>query len=172
MEKPIVSYIADLQEKTGLKDAEIAEKLGIKPSSMNHIKYGMTVPKDETCRRLAELAGDPPEKVLLLAAESRAPEALKPVWHNIIKKMAKSGLFTLMLLVFFNFSVFLAEIPNIHYATQKRAQSGAFKSRFVNVFREFALYQSKGFPSKILAGQGQAMYLNYSIMTFVSVFFK
>lgn len=85
MEKPIVTYIRELQRKEKLKDNELAEKLGIKPPSLCVIKQGKTVPKDSHCLKLAKIAGDPPEKVLLLAAESRAPKESRPLWEKIAK---------------------------------------------------------------------------------------
>lgn len=85
--QPIVKYIEDLQKRKSLKDKDIAERLGIKPSSMHHLKHGLTIPSDINCLKLAEIASDPPEKVLLIAAESRAPKEARPFWHNILEKI-------------------------------------------------------------------------------------
>ncbi len=98
--RPIEKYLDDVKRKAGLPtDKALADRLGIKHPSICRIRSGEQTPSDETCARLAALAGDPVEKVLLLAAESRAPKSTRKAWHNILKRMVKSGAFTLMLLV-------------------------------------------------------------------------
>lgn len=87
--RPIEKYLEEVKKKAGLRtDRALAEKLGIRPQAIVLIKQGVNTPCDETCKKLAELIGDPPEKVLLLAQISKAPDVTRPAWERIFQAMA------------------------------------------------------------------------------------
>lgn len=99
--RPIERYLNEIKKKKGIEtDSELAARLGIKHPSICLIRKGTNTPSDELCRRMAELAGDPVEKALILAAESRAPESTRNAWERILKAAAKAGVFTLSLMLF------------------------------------------------------------------------
>lgn len=91
--RPIEKYLDEVKEKAGFKtDKELAERLGVKPSAICQIKSGNNTPSEEHCKKLAALAGDPYEKVLLLAQVSKAHEGSRLAWERILKYAAKGGL--------------------------------------------------------------------------------
>ncbi len=96
----LVKYLVGVKAKTGIKsDNELARRLKITSAGINTIMRGRVVPSDKTCLRIAELAGDDPEMVLLLANKSRAPEQSKPYWDSILRKVAAASLVILFILV-------------------------------------------------------------------------
>lgn len=96
--RPIEKYLLEVKEKVGIKtDRALANALGMKQSSLYLIKSGVNTPSEETCKKLANIAGDPYEKVLLLAQVSKAPELSRPAWERIMKAAAQAGVFTLSL---------------------------------------------------------------------------
>ncbi len=93
----ISAYLDEVKKKAGIStDKELADRLGIKNSAVCHLRSGENHPSDETCKKLAGLAGDPVETVLLLAAESRAPESTRKAWEHILKTWAKASGFVLL----------------------------------------------------------------------------
>ena len=83
---PIAKYLSELKAKKGLKsDRQFAIQIGISTGMVCNILAGANVPSDEACKKIATFAGDPLEKVLLLAAESRAPESTRKAWEKIAK---------------------------------------------------------------------------------------
>lgn len=98
--RPIEKYLEDVKIKAGIKtDRELATKLGVKPQAISAIKSGFNTPSEEHCKKLADLAKDPYEKVLLLAQVSKASETSKGAWERILKATAKAGIFTLGLVL-------------------------------------------------------------------------
>lgn len=94
--RPIEKYINEVKTRKGItSNTKLAQKLDLPPSTVCYVMSGRVTPSDEVCFRLAALAGDPVEKVLILAAESRAPESTKPAWAHLLKVAAKAGVFTL-----------------------------------------------------------------------------
>ena len=95
--RPIEGYILGVMKRLGLNQSQIAAQIGVNRSEINFIlKKGVT-PSDKTCIKLAQISGDSPEKVILLAAESRAPKESRAIWHSIIQKLACSIVFILIL---------------------------------------------------------------------------
>lgn len=91
-------YLKAVRFKTGIKnDRQLALRLGLSMAAIYNITRANTIPSDEICLRIAALAGDDPEKVLLLAQKSRAPEAAKKHWESIMRKVAASCAFFLVL---------------------------------------------------------------------------
>ncbi|MBI4847544.1 MAG: helix-turn-helix domain-containing protein [Nitrospirae bacterium] len=87
------TYVEGIKVKLGIKsDRELALKLGIAPPSLCNIVNGHGIPSDDTCLKIAALAGDDPEQVLLLAHKSKASEKSKPYWDSLLKKVAAMSL--------------------------------------------------------------------------------
>ena len=96
----MVRYLEGVKAKLGIKsDRALGVKIGMSSPAITSIMQGVTLPSDENCLKLAKLAGDDPEKVLLLANKSRAPENSKPYWDSILRKVAASSLVILFVLV-------------------------------------------------------------------------
>lgn len=96
--RPIEKYLDEVKGKAGIKtDCELSRRLGIKQPSLVKIRTGENTPSEETCKKLANIAGDPYEKVLLLAQVSKAPDVSKLAWERIMKAAAQAGVFTLSL---------------------------------------------------------------------------
>lgn len=132
MGRPIEAYISEVMKKKGLRSfSQLSQKLEMNHNAIFNIMSKGGTPSDELCKRLADLAGEPVEKVLLLAAESRAPESTRNAWERILKAAAQAGVFTLGLLLFSMAAPTLAQAStdtqtslhkqadNIHYATDK-----------------------------------------------------
>lgn len=103
--RPIEKYLNEVKIKTGIStDKDLALALHMSPTIVCYFRKGST-PSDDVCRKLAKLAGDPVEKVLLLAAESRAPESTRAAWEHIFKAAAKAGCFTLTVVAMLSFGV-------------------------------------------------------------------
>lgn len=127
MEKSITIYIREVLKRSGLNQSQLADRLGISRGEITvYLKRGV-IPNDLTCIKLAKFAGDSPEKVLLLAAESRATEETKSIWENISKASGFSAVVLFILLS--ATSPAQANKPleerlsfdnNIHYATNRR----------------------------------------------------
>lgn len=95
----IVKYIEGIKVGKGIKsDRQLAALVGITQPSMTNILGGLSVPKDETCVKIAELAGEDPAIVILLAHKSKASEATKKHWAKIFKLVTAA---TLGLVMFF-----------------------------------------------------------------------
>jgi transcriptional regulator with XRE-family HTH domain len=137
--RPIGNYIEEVKKKAGFKtDKELAIRLGVNPTAIFLIKNGTNTPSEENCKKLAELAKDPYEKVLLLAQVSKASETSKKAWEHILKTAIEAGICTVLLLCFSMASPTLShastdaetilhkQANNIHYATWK-GQSDAEK---------------------------------------------
>lgn len=91
--RPIEKYLDEVKKKREIpSENAFARTLGMKPSSLYLIRRGVNTPSEETCKKIAELAGDSYEKVLLLAQLSKAPEVSKHAWERILKYAVKGGL--------------------------------------------------------------------------------
>ena len=127
--RPIELYLEEVKKKAGLKtDKELALKLGIKPSSICHIKNGNNTPSEEHCKILAALAKEPFEKVLLLAQVSKASETSRSSWERILKTAIKAGMFTMGLCMFWLAAPTLthASTTSIPSFTEKVADAGYY----------------------------------------------
>lgn len=99
--RPIEAYVTDVMKKKGIKSFnQLSQELRVSHNAVFNIMSKGGTPSDELCKKLADLAGDPVEKVLILAAESRAPESTKNAWERILKAAAQAGVFTLGLMLF------------------------------------------------------------------------
>ncbi len=79
-------YIESVKLRQGMKsDRELALKLGVSTTAMYNVTKGSGIPSDEVCVRVAELVGDDPIKVLLLAHACKASEKSRPYWDEVIK---------------------------------------------------------------------------------------
>ncbi len=93
-------YLMGVKAKLGIKtNTQLAEKVGIAQTYVTRIVKGGYIPSDEVCLRIAELSGDDPEKVLLLAHRVKASPKSRPHWESIFKKVAASSLVILFILV-------------------------------------------------------------------------
>lgn len=100
--REIEKYIAELMSNKGIKSyRQLSLQLGMGPNEIQQIMSRGVTPSDELCRRLAEFAGDPVEIVLVIAAESRAPEGTKETWRKIadMVKKASNYMFALSIVV-------------------------------------------------------------------------
>lgn len=92
-------YIEGLKAKLGLKnDSQLSFLIGVSPRAIYNITKGHSIPTDDICLKLAELAGDDPEKVLLLAHKSKASERSKPYWDKILKAVVNMSLILMLTL--------------------------------------------------------------------------
>ena len=82
-------YISGVIKRKQLRQKDLIPILGVSKGAISGYVNGKNVPEDIVCKKLAELAGDPIEKVLLLAAEARTPEPTRKAWHKILTKYAK-----------------------------------------------------------------------------------
>ncbi len=121
--REIEKYIKEAMERKRVSSyRQLSLTLGMSHNEIPQIMSKGVTPSDTLCMKLAEFAGDDPEKVLLLAQLSKAPEVSRPIWNKILLQLAKSGVFTLTLPVLLDFQVFSTIAPNIHYATRKRTR--------------------------------------------------
>jgi len=58
--------------------------------SVYNVTKGVGAPSDDLCIRIAELVGDDPGKVILLAHKSKASEKARPHWDKILKAVASA----------------------------------------------------------------------------------
>ncbi len=97
-------YLDGIKAKLGIKsDRQLSFKIGISPAYLANIRIGQ-IPDDDIVLKIAEIAGDDPEKVLLLAHKSKASEKSRPYWDSLLKKVANMSLIIpLLLILSFNF---------------------------------------------------------------------
>jgi DNA-binding XRE family transcriptional regulator len=100
----LVKYLEGGRSKMGMKsDRALALRVGITQSSMHNIMAGMSTPSDDTCMKIAELAGDDPARVIALAHMAKAPGASKKAWDKIFKAVTAAS-----------FSFFLTNSLTLH----------------------------------------------------------
>lgn len=145
--RPIERYLNEIKKRKGIEtDSELAARLGIKQPSLCLIRKGTNTPSDELCKRMAALAGDPVEKALILAAESRAPESTRNAWERIFKAAVQAGVVTSFALLTLASPApseaavqgsFLHKGPqNIHYATSERRANDLLPMRRLKTMHE------------------------------------
>jgi transcriptional regulator with XRE-family HTH domain len=61
----ICESITEYLEKTGAKESELAEKVGVSQPHLNMIKKGMRRPSPELAQKIEEITGIPFRKLLL-----------------------------------------------------------------------------------------------------------
>jgi transcriptional regulator with XRE-family HTH domain len=89
----IIKYLEGVKVKLGISsDRALAHKIGITQSAISNIMAGASIPSDETCIKIAELAGDDPALVILMAHKSKASEATKKHWAKIFKTVTAAAL--------------------------------------------------------------------------------
>jgi hypothetical protein len=94
-------YLEGVKIKLGIKsDRELGLRIGITQPSICSIMKGLTIPTDDKCLKIAEIAGDDPEKVLLLAHKSKASEKSRPYWDSLLKKVVNMSLIIFLTLAF------------------------------------------------------------------------
>lgn len=115
----IAKYLTGVKVKMGVKsDLQLALRLGISQGMVNKIMMGVATPGDEVCIKIAELAGENPERVILLAHKSKASEKTRTYWEHIFnllpepKKTAVAASLALLIAV-----PVLADF-SLHNATQ------------------------------------------------------
>lgn len=87
-----IQYIHEVMKEKGIKSAtELGLLIGKKQSYMSSLMRGNHTPGEDVCIKIAEISGDSPEKVLLMAHTAYAKEA-KPYWENLLKKVANMSL--------------------------------------------------------------------------------
>jgi transcriptional regulator with XRE-family HTH domain len=93
-------YLEEVRTKTGIKnDRQLAMRIGVSPAYINYIKHGR-IPEDDVCIKLAELANDKPESILLMAHKLKATEKSKPYWEHMFKTLAAATLASIITLPF------------------------------------------------------------------------
>lgn len=96
------NYLKTVLDRTGIKnERQLALRLGITQGFISQIKKGENTPSDELCIKLAKLAGDNPDRILLLSHKNKASEEAKPYWDKIIKTLATATLAIYITLPFF-----------------------------------------------------------------------
>lgn len=94
-------YLEGVKAKIGIKsDRELAFALGVTAGSIYNVTKGTGIPTDDICLKIAEIAGDDPEKVLLIAHKSKASEKSRPYWDSLLKKVANMSLILFLALAF------------------------------------------------------------------------
>lgn len=93
-------YIDGVKAKLGIKsDRVLAYQIGISTAYMSNLKAG-AVPDDDVAIKIASLADDDPEKILLLAHKSKASEKSRPYWDSLLKKVVEMSLIIFLSLAF------------------------------------------------------------------------
>lgn len=73
-------------------DAALARSLGVSRASVSNWRHGRNFPDTVQCARLAELSGEPLQKVLGIVGEARALSAEeKRVWRRLAEVAAFAG---------------------------------------------------------------------------------
>ena len=86
-------YLEGVKAKLGIKsDNQLAIKLSISQSAVAGWTNSGRTPEDETCIKIANLAGDDPSQVILLAHKVKASEKTRPYWDKIFKTCAAAVL--------------------------------------------------------------------------------
>lgn len=86
-------YLEGVKIKLGIKsDRQLAFMIGLTQPSMCSIMSGKTIPTDDIVLKIAEIAGDDPEKILLLAHKNKASEKSRPYWDSLLKKVVNMSL--------------------------------------------------------------------------------
>jgi transcriptional regulator with XRE-family HTH domain len=81
-------YIDNIKVKADIKsDRQLAIKIGIDPSYLCEIIKGTKMPSDKHCIKLAEIAGEEPEKVILFIHACNAKKEAQPIWNGLLKKV-------------------------------------------------------------------------------------
>lgn len=79
-----VKYLEGVKAKLGISsDRQFAGQIGVSQSFMSNMMAGWQVPEDDTCIKIAKLAGDNPERIILLARKSKASDTSRPYWEHI-----------------------------------------------------------------------------------------
>lgn len=158
--REIEKYISNLMKEKHIPSyRQLSIQLGMGPNEIQQIMSRGVTPSDELCRKLAEFAGDPIEVVLVIAAESRAPEGTKDTWKKIadIVKKASNYMFALAIVVggvllaspaeaavtsianagpsLSSLLVRIAVVVTIHYATWKKRILGLLNLFFIPSFQ-------------------------------------
>lgn len=97
--KTIPKILDHVKEKAGIKnDYNLSLKMGLTPEAIRQFRNNKSIPSDETCIKLANLAGEDAEKIILIAHAARAEskEATK-IWNGILKKAIGFSLIILLL---------------------------------------------------------------------------
>ncbi len=115
--KTIPEILDIVKKKAGIKnDYNLGLKIGISTGAMFEFRHGKSIPSDDTCIKLANLAGEDAEKIILIAHASRAEskEATK-IWNGILKKAI--GFSIVIILISPTLFYTLSAQQSIYYAT-------------------------------------------------------
>lgn len=81
-----VNYLKGVKTKLKItSDRQLAVKLGVTQSYVSQIMSGGQIPNDDICVRIAELAGDDPIHVLLIAHIDRSSIVSRLYWEHLFK---------------------------------------------------------------------------------------
>src|SRR6266446_4348952 len=84
----LVEYFEGLKKQLKMqKDQELAAQLNIDEQRVSRWCNGEEIPDDDTCIRLAFIAGDDPANVLVLKHLSSASLISRPFWEKISTKL-------------------------------------------------------------------------------------
>ena len=83
----LAEYIKDLKEQQKkLKKQGLAVQLNVDEQTVSRWSSGEEIPDDESCIRLAFIAGDDPAKVLILKYFSSSSNMSRPFWEKVYIK--------------------------------------------------------------------------------------
>ncbi len=93
MESDFVVYLEGVKAKMGFKnDRALAVAVGMNASALCNVMKGLGVPSDDACVRIAQVAGDAPARVLLLAHRTRSRGDAKAAWDKLYRALANVAL--------------------------------------------------------------------------------
>jgi len=130
--KTIPEILDHVKEKKGIKnDYNLALQLGLTPNAIFKIRNNQSIPSDDTCIKLANLAGENAEKIILIAHATRAEskEATK-IWNGILKKAI--GFSIIIVLLSPTLTITTPARQSIHYATNNNYSEILMEEGFVD----------------------------------------
>ncbi len=96
-------YLGGVKAKLAIKnDYQLSIKSGIAYSTIQSWMKAGKVPEDDVCIKIANLAGDDPARVILLAHKAKASDVSKPYWNKIFKTCAATILVFVLCISVFN----------------------------------------------------------------------
>ena len=97
-----VEYLRVVKTRLVMKsDRELAHKIGITGPAFSSIMAGISIPSEEHCVKIAQLAGDDPAYVIALARRCKAPESSRPYWDRILKVLATASMVGMLIAPYF-----------------------------------------------------------------------
>lgn len=117
-----LSEIIDMAKSTQniASDRKLAKLLDVDQKSVSGWRCGKTWPNDENIIKLAYLANIPAHEAVLLVSLMKAPDNVKPIYEDILKKVTASIAVSACLCVLFSANPAVASTPSPVNETPKR----------------------------------------------------